>query len=257
MHALPRRDRKGGEAYEAPHWDAYLINELTRVMGDASICGLGQAAMNPVKQVLKHFREDLACDGGEVVQFPPDPLPAGAGGEDLVEMANLTSAQTGVPGTILISTAMGAQVRASRLRPAGEPSRASRFRRRHPASSRQPAGPERSADTPQAIERVRGPHGFRPQGSHAIWVLSPSCRCRTWRESLAEIAYAFNRTSRPTAPGGFMTSYDTLWPGDDKFVPVLEELNRRKARVFVHPLAPYCCINLIPKIGNAIVGIYY
>ena len=29
-------------------------------------------------------------------------------GEDVVEMANLTSAQTGVPGTIFISTAMGA-----------------------------------------------------------------------------------------------------------------------------------------------------
>jgi formate dehydrogenase len=29
-------------------------------MGDASICGLGQAAMNPVKQVLKHFPEDVA-----------------------------------------------------------------------------------------------------------------------------------------------------------------------------------------------------
>jgi formate dehydrogenase beta subunit len=29
------------------------------VMGDASICGLGQAAMNPVKLVLQHFREDL------------------------------------------------------------------------------------------------------------------------------------------------------------------------------------------------------
>ena len=44
----------------APHWDEALLEELTRVMGDASICGLGQAAMNPVKQVLKHFREDLA-----------------------------------------------------------------------------------------------------------------------------------------------------------------------------------------------------
>jgi formate dehydrogenase len=28
-------------------------------MSDASICGLGQAAMNPVKQILTHFREDL------------------------------------------------------------------------------------------------------------------------------------------------------------------------------------------------------
>ena len=43
----------------APRWDEPLLNELTQVMNDASICGLGQAAMNPVKQVLKHFREDL------------------------------------------------------------------------------------------------------------------------------------------------------------------------------------------------------
>jgi formate dehydrogenase len=43
----------------ARHWDEPLLQELTRVMSDASICGLGQAAMNPVKQVLKHFREDL------------------------------------------------------------------------------------------------------------------------------------------------------------------------------------------------------
>ena len=43
-----------------PRWDESLLDELTKVMGDASICGLGQAAMNPVKQVLKHFREDLA-----------------------------------------------------------------------------------------------------------------------------------------------------------------------------------------------------
>jgi NADH:ubiquinone oxidoreductase subunit F (NADH-binding)/NADH:ubiquinone oxidoreductase subunit E len=43
-----------------PRWDGALLQELSRVMGDASICGLGQAAMNPVKQVLKHFPEDLA-----------------------------------------------------------------------------------------------------------------------------------------------------------------------------------------------------
>jgi formate dehydrogenase len=42
-----------------PRWDEALLNDLTRVMSDSSICGLGQAAMNPVKQVLKHFREDL------------------------------------------------------------------------------------------------------------------------------------------------------------------------------------------------------
>jgi len=42
-----------------PRWDEELLDELTRVMSDASICGLGQAAMNPVKMVMKHFRGDL------------------------------------------------------------------------------------------------------------------------------------------------------------------------------------------------------
>jgi formate dehydrogenase beta subunit len=41
------------------HWDEGLLADLTKVMSDASICGLGQAAMNPVRSVLKHFREDL------------------------------------------------------------------------------------------------------------------------------------------------------------------------------------------------------
>jgi formate dehydrogenase beta subunit len=41
-------------------WDKPLLDELTQVMGDASICGLGQAAMNPVKMVLKHFPEDVS-----------------------------------------------------------------------------------------------------------------------------------------------------------------------------------------------------
>jgi NADH:ubiquinone oxidoreductase subunit F (NADH-binding) len=41
------------------HWDEGLIQELSAAMTDASICGLGQAAANPVKSVLKYFREDL------------------------------------------------------------------------------------------------------------------------------------------------------------------------------------------------------
>jgi hypothetical protein len=47
--------------------------------------------------------------GDEATQFPPDTLLAEElEAEDTVEMANLTSAQTGVTGTIFISTAMGA-----------------------------------------------------------------------------------------------------------------------------------------------------
>lgn len=40
---------------QRPVWDAALLGELGRAMRDASICGLGQAAPNPVDSVLKHF----------------------------------------------------------------------------------------------------------------------------------------------------------------------------------------------------------
>jgi len=42
-------------------WDEALLRELSQAMTDASICGLGQAAANPLKMVLAHFREDLIC----------------------------------------------------------------------------------------------------------------------------------------------------------------------------------------------------
>jgi formate dehydrogenase len=43
----------------APRWDKALLDELGRAMTDASICGLGQAAYNPVRAALKHFPEDF------------------------------------------------------------------------------------------------------------------------------------------------------------------------------------------------------
>jgi formate dehydrogenase len=41
-------------------WNEELLNELSAAMRDASICGLGQAAPNPLTCVFKYFREDLA-----------------------------------------------------------------------------------------------------------------------------------------------------------------------------------------------------
>ena len=41
-------------------WDIALLEELAQVMGDASICGLGQAAPNPLRSVVKYFAEELA-----------------------------------------------------------------------------------------------------------------------------------------------------------------------------------------------------
>jgi formate dehydrogenase len=43
-----------------PQWDTALLAELSQVMIDASICGLGQAAPNPVTCVIKYFPQELA-----------------------------------------------------------------------------------------------------------------------------------------------------------------------------------------------------
>jgi formate dehydrogenase len=42
---------------DAPAWDRALLGELAEAMADGSICGLGQAAMNPVRSLLRHFPE--------------------------------------------------------------------------------------------------------------------------------------------------------------------------------------------------------
>ena len=44
----------------APRWDAVLLEELAQAMADASICGLGQAAPNPIRCVLKYFPHEIA-----------------------------------------------------------------------------------------------------------------------------------------------------------------------------------------------------
>jgi formate dehydrogenase beta subunit len=40
-------------------WDPKVMADLTAVMADASICGLGQAAVNPLRCAMKYFPEDL------------------------------------------------------------------------------------------------------------------------------------------------------------------------------------------------------
>ncbi|MCX7242199.1 MAG: SLBB domain-containing protein, partial [Polaromonas sp.] len=43
-----------------PSWDLALVAELSQVMRDASICGLGQAAPNPMDSVVKYFPQELS-----------------------------------------------------------------------------------------------------------------------------------------------------------------------------------------------------
>lgn len=46
---------KASGLMQAEQWDVALLNDLTTVMVDASICGLGQAAPNPMLSVIKYF----------------------------------------------------------------------------------------------------------------------------------------------------------------------------------------------------------
>ncbi|MBU0590216.1 MAG: NAD(P)H-dependent oxidoreductase subunit E [Gammaproteobacteria bacterium] len=51
---------KAADLIDKPKWDLALLADLSNVMRDASICGLGQAAPNPVDCVVKYFPHELA-----------------------------------------------------------------------------------------------------------------------------------------------------------------------------------------------------
>lgn len=53
---------KAVQLMEQPRWDQPLLRELCQTMADASICGLGQAAPNPLLCVMHYFPEELEDD---------------------------------------------------------------------------------------------------------------------------------------------------------------------------------------------------
>lgn len=54
---------KASELIASNAWDRELLNDLSQVMRDASICGLGQAAPNPIDCVVRYFPHELSDAG--------------------------------------------------------------------------------------------------------------------------------------------------------------------------------------------------
>ena len=47
---------------EKNKWSKSKLKDLSIVMADASICGLGQAATNPLNSIIKYFSKELELD---------------------------------------------------------------------------------------------------------------------------------------------------------------------------------------------------
>src|ERR1700704_1764281 len=51
--------QKAALLMQKPNWNRELLDELSQAMRDASICGLGQAASNPLTSVIKYFPDEF------------------------------------------------------------------------------------------------------------------------------------------------------------------------------------------------------
>ena len=65
--------------------------------------------------------------------------------------------------------------------------------------------------------------------------------------SLKEIEYALDTLKADGV--GLMTSYGDRWLGDPTFQPIFDELNRRKAIVYTHPIDAPCCTGMYPGVN--------
>lgn len=69
--------------------------------------------------------------------------------------------------------------------------------------------------------------------------------------ALREIEYGLDTLKASGA--GFFTSYDGKYLGHPSYAPVLEELNRRKAVLYTHPVVCPSCLGLVPEINERVI----
>jgi predicted TIM-barrel fold metal-dependent hydrolase len=108
----------------------------------------------------------------------------------------------------------------------------------------------------QAVKTVRICHDYaaeiRRDHPGRFGIFAPLSMLDT-DATLKEIDYVFGTLK---ADGiNLQTSYGDKWLGDARYKPVLEELNRRKAVVFVHPGAAACCERLSVGVNPAVIEV--
>lgn len=69
--------------------------------------------------------------------------------------------------------------------------------------------------------------------------------------ALKEIAYALDTLKAD----GFQIGSSTIdkWPGDPQYLPIFQEIHRRRSSVFIHPFVNKCCKTLMPGIPESVV----
>ena len=87
--------------------------------------------------------------------------------------------------------------------------------------------------------------GLAHPGRFGIFAMLPMPHIE---ESLKEISHAFDTLQADGV--GLMTNYGAKWLGHDSFAPIFEELNRRRAVVYTHPMSPSCCVNMVPGLSD-------
>jgi predicted TIM-barrel fold metal-dependent hydrolase len=107
--------------------------------------------------------------------------------------------------------------------------------------------PAQAAESIRRLAREANEYGTKMAADHpGRFVLMASLPMPDIDASLKELDYALGTLK---AGGAFLpTSYADKYIGDPAFVPLLEELNRRRVTVYTHPTDAACCIGIIPKL---------